>query len=57
MKRKSMVSFQQNQVICLSGISTAPRTLAGIEIVRMIKKEQVDGPVATTYFTLFSLAV
>lgn len=35
---------------------SASRTLAGIEIVRMIKKDQVAFPMSTTYKTFCSLA-
>ena len=35
---------------------SALRTLKGIEIVRMIKKEQTVPPMATTYKTFCSLA-
>jgi hypothetical protein len=35
---------------------SASRTLAGIEMVRMIKKEQVVSPAATSYKTFCSLA-
>ena len=35
---------------------SASRTLSGIEIVRMIKKEQIDFAMATDYKTFCSLA-
>ena len=35
---------------------SAARTLNGIEIVRMIKKEQITVPMATPYKTFCSLA-
>jgi putative transposase len=37
-------------------LELASRTITGIEIVRMIKKDKVTLPIATIYKTFYSLA-
>jgi putative transposase len=45
----------QNSLV-LKSFESASRTLAGIEMIRMIQKEQIQFPQATTYRTFCTLA-
>ena len=50
------VKWRTQNMPGLKSFESASRTLTGIEIVRMIKKEQVTSPPATAYATFCSLA-
>ena len=50
------IKWRTQQMLGFKNFESASRTLAGIEIVRMIKKEQVTSPLATSYQTFCSLA-
>ena len=50
------VKWRIQNMLGYKSFESASRTLTGIEIVRMIKKEQVTSPKATTYSTFCSLA-
>jgi putative transposase len=51
------IKWRTHQMLGFKNFESASRTLAGIEITRMIKKEQVVSPMATSYKTFCSLAV
>jgi putative transposase len=44
------------QMLGFKNFASASRTLAGIEMVRMIKKEHIASSMATSYQTFCSLA-
>jgi putative transposase len=50
------IKWRIQNMLGFKSFESASRTLTGIEIVRMIKKEQVSFPVATCYKTFCSLA-
>jgi putative transposase len=50
------IKWRTQQILGFKNFESASRTLAGIEIVRMIKKDQILFPMATTYKTFCSLA-
>ena len=50
------VKWRIQNMLGFKSFASASRTLTGIEIVRMIKKEQVTVPMATAYSTFCSLA-
>jgi putative transposase len=50
------VKWRTQNMLGFKSFKSASRTLTGIEIVRMIKKEQVTFPIATAYVTFGSLA-
>lgn len=50
------IKWRTQLMLGFKNFESASRTLSGIEIVRMIKKEQVTFPMATCYKTFCSLA-
>jgi putative transposase len=50
------VKWRTQNMLGFKSFESASRTLTGIEIVRMIKKEQVTVPMTTAYTTFCSLA-
>jgi putative transposase len=50
------IKWRTQQMLGFKSFESASRTLEGIEMVRMIKKEQVVSPVATSYKIFRSLA-
>jgi putative transposase len=50
------IKWRTQSMLGFKGFESASRTLVGIEIVRIIKKEQVKAPIATAYATFCSLA-
>src|SRR3954449_8445657 len=50
------IKWRIQNMLGFKSFESASRTLTGIEIVRMIKKEQVTSPLATAYATFCSLA-
>jgi putative transposase len=50
------IKWRTQNILGCKNFESASRTLTGIEIVRMIKKNQVSFPMATTYKTFCSLA-
>jgi putative transposase len=50
------IKWRTQYMLGFKSFESASRTLTGIEIVRMIKKEQVISPIATAYKTFCSLA-
>ena len=48
------IKWRIQNLLGFKNFESASRTLAGIEIVRMIQKEQVDNPMATSYKTFCS---
>jgi putative transposase len=51
------IKWRIQNVLGFKNFESASRTLSGIEMVRMIKKEQIAFPMATYYKTFCSLAV
>ena len=50
------IKWRVQNMLHFKSFESASRTLTGVEIVRMIKKEQVAVPMATVYSTFCSLA-
>ena len=51
------IKWRTQNMLGFKNFESASRTLIGIEIVRMIKKEQIAVPMATSYTTFISLAI
>jgi putative transposase len=49
------IKWRVQNMLGFKNFESASRTLSGIEMVRMIKKDQVLFPIATTYQTFCSL--
>ena len=50
------IKWRTLNMLGFKSFGSASRTLTGIEIVRMMKKGQLNGPIATSYKTFCSLA-
>jgi putative transposase len=51
------IKWRTQNMLGFKSFASASRTLAGIEIIRMIKKGQVTAPMATSYSTFCTLAI
>jgi putative transposase len=50
------IKWRTQNMLGFKSFESASRTLTGMEMVRMVKKEQMTFPGATTYITFCSLA-